>query len=105
LGTPDPLESIAETPQVSDEAIAEYLKSKGFVVTKQLPNERGVVADTTENVPTAPSNPFDLSKIPPPGERGSAPVQVPTKVWGNPRFANTASAPGPQPTKTPPRGR
>lgn len=107
----DPLADIeadgasAPAPSIDDAAIAAYLRSKGFTVEQKLPSERvDIVADRTEHLPTAAPNPFDLSKIPPPGERAAAPIQAQPKTWGNPRLL-MSPRPAPQPLFVPPKGR
>lgn len=71
------------------EQVAEFLKANGLMVVA-APAEGGtsipaIVQDTTLNNPVESHRP-DLSRLPPPGERASAPVQLPARTWGQPQY-------------------
>lgn len=83
--------NLVTTPLVAvatPEQVAEFLKANGLMVVA-APAEGGtsipaIVQDTTINNPVESHRP-DLSRLPPPGERASAPVQLPARTWGQPR--------------------
>lgn len=65
--------------------------------------------NSTLHVPTHHQH-MDYSHLPPPGDRGSVPVQAPKRVWGNPRLFHPSMSPasppaGAQPLFVPPRGK
>lgn len=71
------------------EQVAAFLKANGLMVIA-APAEGGtsvpaIVQDTTLNNPVESHRP-DLSRLPPPGERSSAPVQLPARTWGQPHY-------------------
>lgn len=88
-GSPPPDFGLPPVGVASAEQVAAFLKANGLMVVA-APAEGGsvvpaIVQDTTLNNPVESVRP-DLSRLPPPGERASAPVQLPARVWGQPRY-------------------
>lgn len=66
------------------EQVQEFLKANGLTVS-QIANPAPQAVDTTIDLPVESRRP-DLSKLPPPGERSCVPIQLPARVWGQPRY-------------------